>query len=352
MSERTFVRRASALAVRAIDELGDLWILLVLLGLVAFFAIVTPSGTFLTFDNFRDIALNTSEILLLAAGQTFILIAAGIDLSVGSVVIFCSVVAAKSLGFASGGADQGYPNVLVGLAVAIPLTLVAGAGWGLLNGWGTVKLKVPPFIVTLGTLGMALGFAQIISGGLNVASVPPQLQDTFSRGGLFGVIPWPVVLASIVVAILWIVLARTRFGLHTYALGANREALRRAGVNVDRHTIALYTLAGLLCGLVAFMDVARFSSASLAAHQQDNLNAIAAVVIGGTSLFGGRGHMSGTVIGAFIPAVLRNGFILMAVQPFWQNVVVGAVLILAVYIDQVRRGGFAGWRQRLAERGG
>jgi ribose transport system permease protein len=123
------------------------------------------------------------------------------------------------------------------------------------------------------------------------------------------------------------------------------EALRRAGVNVGRLTVMLYTLMGLLCAIVALMDVARFSSASLAAHTQDNLNAIAAAVIGGTSLFGGRGRMGGTVIGAFIPAVLRNGFILMAVQPYWQNVVVGTVLILAVYIDQVRRGGFVVWRR-------
>jgi ribose transport system permease protein len=236
--------------------------------------------------------------------------------------------------------------------VAIPITLLAGIGWGVLNGLAITKLKVPAFIVTLGTLGMALGFAQIISGGLNVASVPPQLQSAFIGGGLLGLIPWPVVLAAIVVGVLGTTLSRTRFGLHTYALGSNREALRRAGVNVDRHTVALYALAGLLAGIVGFMDVARFSSASLAAHTQDNLNAIAAVVIGGTSLFGGRGRMSGTVIGAFIPAVLRNGFILLAIQPFWQNVVVGAVLILAVYLDQLRRGGFAAWRQRLAERGG
>lgn len=337
-----------AVVRRITDEFGDLWIILILALLVAFFTLVTPSGTFFSFNNFRDIALNTSQIVLLAAGQTFILIGAGIDLSVGSITIFCAVFAAKLLDYFSGPADENYPNVLVGLAIALPLTLATGCGWGFANGWITVKWRVPPFIVTLGTLGIALGLAQIISGGLNVA-VPPQLQELFTQGGLFGIVPWPVVLAGFVVAILWIALARTRFGLRVYALGANMEALRRAGVNVGRLTIALYTLMGLLCAIVALMDVARFSSASLAAHSQDNLNAIAAAVIGGTSLFGGRGHMSGTVIGAFIPAVLKNGFILMAVQPYWQNVVVGAVLIFAVYIDQVRRGGFAVWRRRLVD---
>jgi ribose transport system permease protein len=123
-------------------------------------------------------------------------------------------------------------------------------------------------------------------------------------------------------------------------------------VPVDRHTILIYAIMGLVCGVVGIMDVARFSTASLSAHQLDNLNAIAAVVIGGTSLFGGRGHMSGTIIGAFIPAVLRNGFIILAIQPFWQNVVVGAFLIIAVYIDQVRRGGLKSFWSRFLGREG
>jgi ribose transport system permease protein len=145
------------------------------------------------------------------------------------------------------------------------------------------------------------------------------------------------VLAAGVVAILWLLLSQTRYGLRTYALGASAEATARAGINVRRHTLSLYALMGLLCGVVGVMDVSRFATASIAAHTQDNLAAIAAVVIGGTSLFGGKGRMGGTIIGAFIPAVLRNGFILMGVQPFWQNVAVGAVLVLAVYVDQERR---------------
>ncbi len=333
-------KRLAMAAVRAMAAIGDLWIILILLALIVFFTLATPEARFLSVTNFRGIAVDTSAILLLAAGQTFILIAAGIDLSIGSIVIFCGVVAASLLGRYSGPAAEGYPDPLSGLAVAIPITLLAGAAWGGLNGWITVHWRVPPFITTLGTLWMALGFAQILSGGLNVASVPPQLPRTFARGGLLGVIPWPVVVAAIVVGVLWLVLARTRFGVRTYALGANREALRRAGVNVNRHTIVLYVLMGVLSAIVGLMDVARFSTASLSAHTLDNLNAIAAVVIGGTSLFGGRGRMSGTIIGAFIPAVLRNGFILMAIQPFWQNVVVGAFLVLAVYIDQLRRSGF------------
>ncbi|MGE5235000.1 MAG: ABC transporter permease [Acidobacteriota bacterium] len=338
-------------AVRA-TSLADLWIVLILLALVAIFGILAPSGTFLTLSNFRAIAVDTSEVLLLAAGQTIVLIAAGIDLSIGSLVIFCAVITARALGEFAGPAAEDYPYVLAGLAVAVPASLVAGTLWGVVNGWITVKWKVPPFIVTLGTLWMALGLAQVISGGYNVASVPRQLQNVFVFGGLFGVVPWPVVIAAAGVGVLWILLARTRFGMRTYALGANREALRRAGVAVDRHTILVYAVMGFVCGVVGLMDVARFSTASLSAHQLDNLNAIAAVVIGGTSLFGGRGHMSGTVIGAFIPAVLRNGFIILAIQPFWQNVVVGAFLVMAVYVDQVRRGGLRGFWTRFLGREG
>lgn len=344
--------RVSAAVMSRAKKMADLWIVLILLAIVVVFAILSPPDTFLSLANFRSITIDTSQILLLAAGQTLVLIAAGIDLSVGSLVIFCAVVAAKVLGPLSGPASQNYPTVLLGIMAAIAASLLAGAAWGFLNGWATVKLRVPPFIVTLGTLWMALGLAQVISGGINVASVPPQLQNFFVFGGLLGVVPWPVVIAAVGVGTLWIVLAKTRFGLRTYALGANMESLRRAGVNVNRHTILIYMIMGVLCGVVGMMDVARFSTASLSAHQLDNLNAIAAVVIGGTSLFGGRGHMGGTVIGAFIPAVLRNGFIILALQPFWQNVVVGIFLILAVYVDQVRRGGLPAWRKKRPVREG
>ena len=247
MTTKDPTSRLAGVVRRITNQFGDLWIAFILVGLMGFFAILTPAGTFLSLDNFRDIALNTSQIVLLAAGQTFILIAAGIDLSVGSITIFCAVIAAKLLGYLSGPVADNYPDVVVGLAVALPLTLVAGCAWGFVNGWITIKWRVPPFIVTLGTLGIALGLAQIISGGLNMA-VPPQLQETFTQGELFGIVPWPVVLASGVVAILWAVLARTRFGLRVYALGANMEALRRAGVNVGRLTgNAVYTDGPSVC---------------------------------------------------------------------------------------------------------
>jgi ribose transport system permease protein len=198
------------------------------------------------------------------------------------------------------------------------------------------KAKIPAFIVTLGTLGMSLGAAYLITGGVDEREVPTKLISTVGIGRLIG-IPYLVLISIAVALVFGIVLAQTRFGRHTYAIGSNEEAARRAGVAVDRHLIKIYALAGTLSGLAGFMNLARFGTTTIGGHATDNLNAIAAVVIGGTSLFGGIGSILGTVFGVFIPAVLQNGFVIVGVQAFWQQVAVGAVLIVAVYLDQVRR---------------
>jgi ribose transport system permease protein len=317
----------------------DAFLAVILFGLFIAFTLLTPSGTFLSVLNFKNMALDTSEIVVLAAGMTFVIIAAGIDLSIGSIVVFASVGFAEVMTHIAGtaGAFGGEAHHLtLAIALGVAASLACGLFWGAFNGYLIGYRGIPAFVVTLGTLGIALGLAQVITGGVNLAGVPIELQTSLGSGEIFG-IPWLVVLAAGVVAVLWIALAQTRYGLRTYALGASVDASERAGIDVRRHTLTIYMLMGLLAGVVGVMDVSRFATASIAAHTTDNLAAIAAVVIGGTSLFGGKGRMSGTVIGAFIPAVLRNGFILMGVQPFWQNVAVGAVLILAVYIDQARR---------------
>lgn len=315
--------------------------LVVILGvLVLGFTVLTPSGTFLGTANLLNIALDTAEIVVLAGGMTFVIVAAGIDLSIGSLVVFSSVAFAEimtHIAGTSGPLGGQAKHLALAIGCGIVVALVAGGGWGAFNGYLIGYRNIPAFVVTLGSLGMALGLAQVITGGVNVSGVPYSLQTTLGSGKALLGIPWLVVLAAAVTIVLWLVLSQTRFGLRTYALGASAEATARAGINVRRHTLALYALMGLLAGVVGVMDVSRFATASIAAHTQDNLAAIAAVVIGGTSLFGGKGRMGGTVIGAFIPAVLRNGFILMGVQPFWQNVAVGAVLVLAVYVDQERR---------------
>ena len=210
----------------------------------------------------------------------------------------------------------------------------------IVNGFLVTKARIPPFIVTLGTLGMALGSALLITGGVDERSVPFKLIDTVGSGRLFG-FPYLVLIAVVVAIIFGIILSQTRFGRYTYAVGSNAEGVRRAGVNVDRHLIKVYALGGTLAGLAGFMSLARFGTTSIGGHSTDNLDAIAAIVIGGTSLFGGVGTILGTVVGVFIPTVLRNGFVIVGVQPFWQQVAVGAVLIAAVYFDQLRRSRYA-----------
>jgi ribose transport system permease protein len=166
--------------------------------------------------------------------------------------------------------------------------------------------------------------------------VPTKLITGVGTGRLAG-IPWLVVIAAIVCLIFGVILSQTRFGRYTYASGSNAESVRRAGVNLDLHLIKVYTLMGTLAGLAGFLSLARFGTTTISGHSTDNLNVIAAVVIGGTSLFGGVGTILGTVFGVFIPAVLQNGFIIVGVQPFWQQVAVGIVLVAAVYLDQLRR---------------
>jgi ribose transport system permease protein len=304
-------------------------ILLILGAIVIAFSVLEPSA-FATVNNVRNIATNAAILCVIAVGMTFVIITAGIDLSVGSVLVFSGVVSAKAMN-AVGGDNWGV--ILIGLAVA----LGCGLGWGLINGILITKARVPSLIVTLGTLGMALGFALIITGGVDLRDVPFTLVDTIGVGRLFDQIPWLVVIAAAVALVFGIVLHATRFGRYTYAIGSNAEAARRAGINVDRHLIAVYGLAGLLAGLAGFMSLARFATTTVGGHATDNLQAIAAVVLGGTSLFGGIGTVVGTVVGVFIPAVLQNGFVIVGVETFWRDVAVGAVLILAVYIDQLRR---------------
>jgi ribose transport system permease protein len=307
---------------------STVWIFAILILIVAVFTAYEPTN-FPTVANFRNIATDASVLLILAVGETFVIITAGIDLSVGSVLLFSGVVSAKLME-SIGGDSTGV--ILIGLAAA----LAGGLAWGVFNGVVITKMKVPPLIVTLGSLGMALGAALLLTGGVDVRSVPNNLVVSVGIGRVAGV-PYLVLIAGGVAIVFGLILWITRFGRWTYGIGSNAEAARRAGINVDRHLIKVYALSGLLAGLAGWLNLARFSTTTVGGHATDNLNAIAAVVIGGTSLFGGVGAIAGTVVGVFIPAVLSNGFNVIGVQPFWQDVAVGAVLILAVYLDQLRR---------------
>ena len=305
------------------------WIGLILLGLIVVFSVL-DYDSFVSTANARNIATDAAVLLVLATGMTYVIITAGIDLSVGGVLVFAGVVSAKAMS-AAGGDNWGV--IFLGLAVA----LLGGLAWGLINGFLVAKAKIPAFIVTLGTLGMSLGAALVISGGVDEREVPFKLITTIGTGRAFDQVPYLVIIAFAVALVFGVILAATRFGRYTYAVGSNEEAARRAGIPVDRHLLKIYALAGTLAGLAGFLSLARFSTTTLGGHDTDNLQAIAAVVIGGTSLFGGIGTMLGTLFGVFIPAVLQNGFVIIGVNPFWQSIAVGAVLIAAVYLDQLRR---------------
>ena len=304
-------------------------ILLVLLVMIAIFGVLEP-GAFLSVNNFRNIVVNVSILAVIGVGMTFVIVTAGIDLSVGSVLVFAGVVASVTM-TALGG--EGWGVVLAGLLAAVG----SGIAWGAVNGFLIAKANVPPLIVTLGTLGMALGAALIITGGIDLRGAPDVMVDNIGFGRILGEIPVISVIAAVVVIVGAVLLHKTRYGRYTFAVGSNPESARRVGIRVDRHLISVYAMNGLLAGFAGFLNLAFFQSTTIAGQTNTNLNAIAAVVIGGTSLFGGIGTVIGTVVGVFIPAVLQNGFIILGVQPFWQQVVVGAVLIAAVYVDQQRR---------------
>jgi ribose transport system permease protein len=198
------------------------------------------------------------------------------------------------------------------------------------------RARIPALIVTLGSLGMALGFAQIITGGLDVRAVPELLITYVGTGSIAG-IPTLVVIAAFTALVAGFLLHVTRFGQWTFAVGSNSEAARRSGIPVKSQLVKVYTLSGALAGLAGIMAVARFSTTTIGGHSSDSLATISAVVLGGTSLFGGMGTISGTVVGMFIPIILLNGFVILGIPPFWQTVTMGAVLVLAVWIDQLKR---------------
>lgn len=319
-----------------------LWILLILIGLVLMFTAM--NSHFVKPFNIRSIFSDNSSLIVLAVGETFVLITAGLDLSVGTVLIFSGVIAGKTMlalgsPIASVGAsNEGWGYILIGIAAGV----LAGLGFGLINGFLVAKAKVSPLIVTLGTYGIALGASYLLTGGTDLRGMPTVLSSTIGYGLLFGNIPYIVIIALGLALIFGLVLAYTRFGRYTYAVGSNQEAARRVGINVDRHLIKVYGLVGLLSGCAGIMSLAHFTTTTISGHTTDNLSAIAACVIGGVSLFGGRGMVAGSIVGVFIPATLQSGFVIIGVNPYWQFIAVGIVLIGAVYLDQ--------WRRKTRER--
>jgi ribose/xylose/arabinose/galactoside ABC-type transport system permease subunit len=339
---------------RFLELVGQFWAWLFLLVLVIFFS-VTGKGFFDLF-NFQALGANQAIMLIMALGQTFVIISGGIDLSTGFVMGLASVGAALTMSRL--GND---PPLALVVLVGFVAALVAGLPAGLVNGVLIARLRVPPFIGTLGMYGIARGIGFILSGGqpvsiqvnglgqigngyllyyypgagLSLLSPPPGLQGAQLRQ-VVGILPHPLTLAVILIVACWFLLARTRFGQHTYAIGGNAEAALRAGIPVRLHTIRIYLLSALLAAIAGLLYATRFTNGAANAGDPLLLDSIAAVVIGGASLFGGAGTIFGTVIGALIIGVLQNGLVILAINPFWQFVAVGVVIILAVLVDQAK----------------
>ena len=298
--------------------------------LVVFFSVA--SSNFLAFDNLVAILQATAVNGVLAVASTFVIISAGIDLSVGTLMTFCAVMAGVALTY---------------LHLPLPWGIVAAIFFGALSGCVSgaliAKLKIPPFIATLGMMMLLKGLSLVISGTkpiyFNDTPGFPAISQDSLIGAVIPALPIPnAVLILFVVALLASgILNKTLLGRYTFALGSNEEAVRLSGVNVDFWKIVVYALSGGICGIAGLLIASRLNSAQPALGQGYELDAIAAVVIGGTSLAGGVGTILGTLIGAFIMSVLTNGLRILSVAQEWQTVVTGAIIIAAVYADILRK---------------
>ena len=298
--------------------------------MLIYFSIASPA--FMQADNMINILQATAVNGVLAIASTFVIITAGIDLSVGTLMTFCAVIAGVVLTF------WGLP-MWIGLIAA----LAAGALCGSVSGTLVAKAKIPPFIATLGMMLLLKGLSLVISHDKPIYFNDTPGFTSISQDSLLGEffpslpIPNAAMILFIAAILASIVLNRTALGRYTFAIGSNEEAVRLSGVNVDRWKIAIYSLSGGICGLAGLLLASRINSAQPALGQGYELDAIAAVVIGGTSLSGGAGTILGTIIGAFIMSVLTNDLRIMSVAQEWQFAVTGIIIILAVYADMLRR---------------
>ncbi len=285
-------------------------------------SIISPQ--FMTIDNLLSVGLQISVIALIATGQLLVIITGGIDLSVGSILAISGIITSVLL--ASG----------VPLPLAITAGILIGGFCGLINGFIIAKGKLPPFIATLGMMGVARGAALIITSGVPVFGLPLSFA-AIANNKLFDIIPIPVIIVIIFAIIIHFVLNNFSFGRYTYAIGGNFEAARLAGVRVDLHLIKVYVISGLFSGLGGIILASRLSTGQPTAGSGYELDVIAACVIGGASLSGGSGTITGAMIGALIIGILRNGCNLLDISAFWQQVAIGAIIIIAVFMDQYKK---------------
>ncbi len=282
------------------------------------------SSYFLTYENIISIGLQMSVVAIMAIGQMMVIISGGIDLAAGSVLALAGIVTTMML-----NAQWGIPAaVLGGLVIGTLCGLLAGA----LIAWG----HLPPFIATLGIMGMARGLALLLTGGSPIFNLP-QAFNSLGGGRAFDLVPIPVLFTIVLAIGGQIILTKMRFGRYVFAIGSNVLAARLAGINVGRSLLKLYAINGLLCGFAGIILASRLSTGQPTAGAGYELDVIASCVIGGASLSGGEGTILGAMIGALIMGVLRNGSNLLDISAFWQQIAIGAIIIVAVLSDQYRK---------------
>lgn len=295
-----------------------------LIALIVLIAVVSVLNEyFFTVDNILNILRQTSVIAILAAGMTLVILTAGIDLSVGSILALCGAFAASMI------------SLEISVLIAIPVALIGGAALGSITGLIISKGKVQAFIATLVMMTLLRGVTMVYTDGRPISTGFTDIADNFAwfgTGYMFG-IPVPVWLMIFVFSAIWYLLNHTRFGRYVYALGGNESATKLSGINVDRIKIGVYSICGLLSALAGIIITSRLSSAQPTAGMGYELDAIAAVVVGGTSLAGGRGYIMGTLIGALIIGVLNNALNLLDVSSYFQMIVKAVVILLAVLVD-------------------
>ncbi len=302
--------------------------LLPFISLALLFVVLSiASPYFLTATNLSSVIRQTAVINIMALGMTLVIVSGGIDLSVGSILAFSGVIGTMTM---------------VGTG-SVPLGIAAGIGcgtlWGCANGLMISTMRIPPFIVTLGTLGIVRGLTLVISGGLPVVGLPKE--HGFIGEGTIGPAPFVLVVLVVCAVLTHFALHGTKLGRYTYAIGSNEAAAVYAGIPVARYKVAIYAICGLLTGLAGMIETSRLMTGQPTAGVSYELQVIAAVVIGGGSLTGGAGTVIGTLIGAFIMGLLSNGSDLLGVNPYWQQVIIGAIIILAVALDEARKRRFS-----------
>jgi ribose transport system permease protein len=293
-----------------------------LIALCTLIAILEPR--FLSAGNLASVARQTAVITIMAMGMTMVMVSGGIDLSVGSIMAFCGVTGAMLMAAGS--------SVMMGIGLCV----LTGVALGFVNGMAVATLGIPPFIVTLGAMGIYRGAVLLLTDGNAVVGLPQNF-GYLAEGNLFGILPIPLVIVVGVAVAVHFILSQTRLGRYCYAIGSNVEAARYAGINVARNQVVFYCILGALTGLAGAIESARLVTGQPTSGEGYELRVIAAVVIGGGSLGGGQGTVLGTIVGSLIMGVLANGANLLGISSFAQQIVIGAVIVLAVTFDEFQR---------------